>query len=116
MTGMSIHTIILENTDAHFVISEERRCVEDSWDAFPRLHTRTQHSRVAVPLERHPAPSWTSGKLDSTMWAVPLCVGKGQVGASSEDKALKLKSSSVLYRKALLRQHHQQPQLKCCDT
>lgn len=106
---MSISTIILENTDAHFVISEERNCVEDGWDSFPRLRIRAQHSRVTAILEQHSAPSWTSGKQDSTMWAVPLCVGKGQVGASSEDKALKLKSGSVLGRKALLRQHHQQP-------
>lgn len=109
MTGISIPTIILENTDAHFVISEESSCVEGSWDAFPRLHTRTQHNRVTAILEQHPAPSWTSGKRDSTMWAVPLCVRKGQVGPSSEDKACKFYSGSVLYRKALLRQHHQQP-------
>lgn len=60
--GVSIHTIILENIDSWFVVSEEGSYVEDIWDAFPRLRARTQDSRVTVLLERPPAPSWTSGK------------------------------------------------------
>lgn len=39
--GVSIHTIILENIDSWFVVSEEGSYVEDTWDAFPRLHART---------------------------------------------------------------------------
>ena len=104
MMRVSIHAVTLENTDSQFVISEGSHA-EDVWDAFPRLHTRTQHSGVTVLLERPPALSWTSEKLGSTAWAVPPCFRKGQVGTSSDVKALKLKSGSVLYRRALLGQN-----------
>lgn len=104
MMSVSIHTVILENTDSQFGFSEEKSYVEDIWDAFPRLRTRTQHSRVTALLEQLPAPSWTSGKLGSTTWALLPCFRKGQVDTSSDDRALKLKSGSISYRRALLRE------------
>lgn len=78
MTGISIPTIILVNTDAHFVISVDRNCVEDSWDSFPRLHIRTQRSRVTAILEQHSAPSWTSEKQDSECGLCHSVLGKGR--------------------------------------
>lgn len=119
MMGVSIHTIILENIDSWFVASEEESYVEDIWDAFPSLRARTQLNRFTVLLEWSPAPSWTSGKagkVSSTIWAVLPCFRKGQVGTSSDVKALKLKSGSILYRRNLLVQNCQRPQLKNNDA
>lgn len=78
MVSVSIHSVILENTDSWFVVPEEGSCVEDIWDAFPRLHTRTQHSRITVPLEWPPALSWTSGKLGSYCVGCVAVLGKGR--------------------------------------
>lgn len=86
MTGISNPTIILENTDAHFVISEERNCVEESWDSFPILHIRAQHSRVPALLEQHSAPSWTSGKQDSERGLCHSVLGKGKWGLLQKTK------------------------------
>lgn len=98
--GVSIHAVILENTDSEFVISEEETYVGGIWDAFPRHHTRTQLSRAQCWSDRQ-LPAGLQGSY-SAMWAVLLCVRKGQVGTSSDDKALKLKPGSVLYESSVV--------------